>query len=98
MRGNELRPSISWGTRPFQGLRSISAACADRERLARHRMVSFSYCRTYPNTVRLDGRMKRSDPRPNALLDLRTPIRRFVQLRSDDGLRVWASTFTAWWP
>jgi hypothetical protein len=96
IRGKFVRLSISKGMRPRQGERSISAACADRDRLATQSNTSFSYCRTYTNTERFAGRMKLSEPLPKILLDLRTDIRRLVQLSREARLRDCASTFTAW--
>src|ERR1700761_8838456 len=98
MRGKLVRPSISRGTRSFQGASASSVACAERERFATQRMTSSPYWRTYASTERLVGRMKVMVPRPKALLVLRTDIIRLVQLSSDDRLRDWASTLTDSYP
>src|SRR5437016_3409562 len=58
MGGKFVRPSSSNGTRPRQEARSISAACAERDRLAMQSTTSFSYCRTYTSTERFAGRTK----------------------------------------
>src|SRR3978361_1735704 len=98
MVGKRVRPSISKGTRSFQGERSSSVGCADRERLATHRMTSSPCWRTYASTDRLAGRMNVIVPRPNASVDLRTDISRLVAESSDDRLRDCASTLTDSYP
>src|SRR6202023_289542 len=98
MTGKLVRPRSSSGRRPRHGDISISAACAERDRLATQTRTSSSYCRTYTSTERFVGRMKLNDPRLKTLLDLRTAIRRFVQLNSEARLRDCASTLTASYP
>src|SRR5262249_28976403 len=98
MGGKFVRPSNSKGTRPRQGPRSISAACAERDRLATHSTTSLSYCRMYTSTERFARRMKVNEPRPNTLRDWRTEISRLVQLKSEARLRYCASTLTASYP
>jgi hypothetical protein len=60
-------PMSSTGTLFSNRERSSSTACGTRERLATHRIASFSYSRRYASTRRLPGSRKVSVPRPNAL-------------------------------
>src|ERR1700730_4577326 len=98
MGGKVVRPSISTGTRPLNEARLSSTGCAERDRLATHRMVSSPNSRRYARILRLPGLKTRRDPRPNAWLVLRTASMRLVQLSSELGSRDWASTLVDGYP
>src|ERR1700722_11027754 len=90
--GNAVRPSISTGTRPLKGARFNSTGCAERDRFATQRIVSWSNSRRYARILRLPGRKNRREPRPKAWLVLRTANMRLVQLNKELGSRDCAST------
>src|SRR3984893_12286712 len=98
MGGKAVRPSISTGTRPLNAARFNSTGCAERDRLATHKIVSSPTSRKYANILRLPGFKKRRAPRPNAWLVLRTASMRLVQLKSELGSRDWASTLVDGYP
>ena len=81
MRGNSVSPLISTGISPANAVRSSSAGCTVRDRLATTRIVSRSSRRRKASTLRFGQPTNSSEPRPNTRCCLRIAISRFIQLQ-----------------